>query len=69
MPDEQDVAIDNVYLQSDTRQCAACEQDALTVITATAVIDGEPRAAGGWAICFKCGATPHPTMGATDAGA
>ena len=42
--------------------CCACGTDELTVITIVAVVDGQKRPAGGWALCAYCGDTPHPTM-------
>lgn len=62
LSDARDHFLD-VALHSD-RPCPGCGEEALTVVTVTLVLAGEPgeqpvkRVAGGWAYCTGCDAVP-----------
>ncbi|MFE0763698.1 hypothetical protein [Streptomyces smyrnaeus] len=49
------------------RRCADCGQITLHVVTVNTLVGSKERAIGGWAMCFSCGACPHPVMGVPDA--
>ncbi|MFE1521098.1 hypothetical protein ACFW9I_30370 [[Kitasatospora] papulosa] len=43
-------------------RCQDCGQDALFIVTVSAVVLDVNWTIGGWAICLGFGACPHPVM-------